>query len=74
MFKLKTKTNAAVALLASLFAVPASAALPTEVGTMLTALTADFTALQALLWPVLAVVLGGWILFKWAKKGVSKAT
>ena len=74
---MNNRKNQALAVLASLgvfTAGSAHAALPAEIGTMLTTLTTDFASLVALLWPVMAIVLGGFILFKWARAGVNKAT
>lgn len=53
---------------------PAFAALPTEVTDMTSTLATDFGLLMAVLWPLLALTLGTFILIKWVKRGVNKAT
>lgn len=50
----------------------AFAALPTTVGTTLTALQTDGLALIDLVWPVVGAIVGGFILLKLFKRGASK--
>lgn len=52
----------------------AHAVLPTELTDLVTGLTADFASWTAILWPVLALTLGFFVLVKWAKRGVNKVT
>lgn len=50
----------------------ASAALSTEIGTGLTAISTDALALVDLVWPVVVSVTGAFIIFKLFKRGVAK--
>lgn len=50
----------------------AMAELPAVVGTTLTGLQTDGTALIALVWPVVGTIVGGFILIKLFKRGASK--
>lgn len=52
----------------------ASAALPAEVATTLTAVQTDGEALIALAWPVMGAIVGGFVIMKLFKRAVSKAT
>jgi hypothetical protein len=70
----KFNRTTAVILLLSLGVGSAHAAIPTEVSDLLTSLGTDFTYLTALLWPIVALSLGFFILVKWVKRGANKAT
>lgn len=74
MKHLLKKPSVAVLLLTSLGATQVHAEIPTEVSGMLTSLGTDFGALTALLWPIVALTLGFFILVKWVKRGANKAT
>jgi len=50
----------------------ASAALSTEVGTAITALTTDALALVDLIWPMVATVSVAFVIFKLYKRGINK--
>lgn len=61
----------------SLFAMligSAHAALPTEATAAFTALNTNATDILAAVWPIVAVVTGGFALIKLFKKGASKAS
>lgn len=66
--------TAAVALPALALAAPAFAAVPEALEDALTAIQTDGVAVQALGWPVFVAIVGGFVLFKLAKKVIGKVT
>lgn len=72
---LKAKTLGAATLGSSMMVVaaPASAAIPPEATAAFTTLTTDVTAMLALVWPVVALVVVGFALIKLFKRGANKA-
>lgn len=54
-------------------ATAASAALPTEASAAFTTLSGNVTDTLAVVWPIVALSVGGFTLIKLFKKGVSKA-
>lgn len=52
----------------------AHAELPAAIGTALTQVSTDATAMFALGWPVFATIAGGFVLFKLAKRVLGKVT
>ena len=65
---------ALVAPVAIIAAQSANAALDPAIGTMLTGVSADASSLFSLGWPVFAVIAGGFVLFKLAKRVLGKVT
>lgn len=59
---------------AGLVATQAHAELPAAIGTTLTDIQADALSVIALGWPVFGAIVGGFVLFKIAKRVVSKST
>ncbi len=70
----KTVGGAMTALVALLMlgASSANAALSTEIATAFTEIQTDALSLIDLVWPVVAVVTGGFVMFKIFKRGASK--
>lgn len=70
MFKLST--SLVLALVLALASVSAWAVLPTEAGAAFTSIEGMVTDILAVVWPILAAVVGGFALMKLFRKGVSK--
>lgn len=64
---------AAFAFLLACFSAVSHAALPTEATAAFTALSTNATDVIAAIWPILALVTGGFALMKLFKKGASRA-
>ena len=54
--------------------VAAHAALPTEAAAAFTAISGNVTDILAVVWPIVTLMTGGFILIKLFKKGANKAT
>lgn len=52
----------------------AHAALPTEAAAAFTAISGNVTDILAVVWPIVTLMTGGFILIKLFKKGANKAT
>jgi len=52
----------------------ANAALPTEAAAAFTAISGNVTDILAVVWPIVTVMTGGFVLIKLFKKGANKAT
>lgn len=61
-----------LATLSALFCGVASAALPTEATAAFTTLSGAATDVLAAIWPIIGVVLAGFVTIKLVKRGVSK--
>lgn len=70
---LKAKTLGAATLGMMVVAAPASAAIPAEATAAFTTLSTDVTAMLALVWPVVSLVVVGFALIKLFKRGANKA-
>jgi hypothetical protein len=70
MFKLST--SLVLALVLALASVSAWAVLPTEAEAAFTSIEGMVTDILAVVWPILAAVVGGFALMKLFRKGVSK--
>lgn len=69
---MKTKTNLLAAILAvclSMVAGLAQAALPTEAATAFTTVASNVTDIFSAIWPIVATVVGGFVLIRLFKKG-----
>lgn len=63
-----------VAFLLAAFAGMANAALPTEAAAAFTAISGNVTDILAVIWPIVTLMTGGFVLIKLFKKGANKAT
>lgn len=63
-----------LAVLLALVSGAAMAALPAEATTAFTTITGYATDIFAAIWPLLAFIVGGFVLIKLFKRGVNKAT
>lgn len=71
MLKQKFAALAAIAIGALATALPASAALPAEVTGLFTSLETDGAAAVALGWPLMAIVTGGFILYRIVRRAAN---
>ncbi|MCK9283973.1 MAG: hypothetical protein M0P39_06785 [Rhodocyclaceae bacterium] len=67
------KTKQLVALCLMVVSAGAYAALPAAATTAFTDLSADVTAMLALVWGVVFIATGGWVSIRLFKKGANKA-
>lgn len=69
------KQNAIVLFVISMVAsLSAHAALPTEAAAAFTAISGNVTDILAVVWPIVTLMTGGFVLIKLFKKGANKAT
>jgi hypothetical protein len=61
-----------LALVLSVVAISAHAALPAEATAAFTSLDTNVTDIIAAVWPILASVVGGFVLFKLFRRGMNK--
>jgi hypothetical protein len=65
--------NIVVAAALTVATVAAHAALPTEAASAFTAISTNVTDVLAVVWPIVGMLTGGFVLIKLFKKGASKA-
>lgn len=71
MFNKKLATTVALFLAMAATSLPASAALPPEATALFTSLETDATAGVALGWPLMAIVTGGFILYRIVRRAAN---